>query len=416
MPSLGRFHVVNLGCKVNRAESDTIAATLMAAGAERTELSDADVVVVNTCTVTAEADAKTRKAVRRAVRANPRTVIVTGCLAALDPEGLTALGDNVIVEPSKPKAAELALEACQVDGPFDAPDTIGIRAGEGFKARMDLKIQDGCDNRCTYCIVWKARGAATSLPWRAVVEQVAHASSHGVREVVLTGINLGAYDDGGVRLPELMARVLDETDVGRIRVSSIEPPHVDGDLAAVLAAHPGRLCAHFHIPLQSGCDRTLAAMGRTYDTAAFARGVGELRAACPSVAITTDIIVGFPGETDEDHALSLAFCKQMAFTRMHVFRYSRRPGTVADAMESQVADEVKAMRARELRELAAEMAEADARNRIGSEELVLATTPFGGVGDSYHEVRTEVELQVGELALLRYVSVDHAGRLAAEPV
>ena len=420
MPSPARFHVINLGCKVNRAESDTIAATLMAAGAESGSVDEADVVVVNTCTVTAEADAKTRKMVRRASRANPRAVIVTGCLAALDAEGLLALGENVVVEPSKPAAARLALgilaDEPDEGHPASVPDTIAIRSGSAFKARMDLKIQDGCDNRCAYCIVWKARGAASSTPWSEVIAQVARASSCGVREVVLTGINLGAYDDGGVRLPELIDRVLGGTDIGRIRVSSIEPPHVDDRLAAVLAAHPERLCAHFHIPLQSGCDRTLKAMGRTYGTEEFERGIATLRAVRPDVAVTTDIIAGFPGENDEDHLESLSFCEHVGFSRMHVFRYSRRPGTVADAMDGQVADEVKAERARQLRELGAAMAAADARGRIGTDELVLALDMHEGMSESYHEVRTDAVLRTGDLVRMRIVAIDGAGHVVVEPV
>ena len=416
MPSPGRFHIINLGCKVNRAESDTIAATLMAAGAEPGSPEESTVIVVNTCTVTAEADAKTRKAVRRAVRANPHAVIVTGCLAALDPQGLESLGDSVVAEPSKPKAAQLALKACQTTRPLDTPDTIAIRSGSAFKARMDIKIQDGCDNRCAYCIVWKARGAASSLPWNEVVDQIGRASSCGVREVVLTGINLGAYDDGGVRLPELICRVLEGTDIGRLRVSSIEPPHVDESLAAALAAHPERLCAHFHIPLQSGCDRTLAAMGRTYDSAAFEQGIAALRSVRPDVSVTTDVIAGFPGETDDDHAASLAFCERIGFSRMHVFRYSRRPGTVADAMEGQVAEEVKARRAHELRDLAAAMSAADARARIGAEELVLALGAHRGMSESYHEVRTDSVLREGDLVRMRIVAIDQDGRAVAEPV
>ena len=416
MPSPGRFHVVNLGCKVNRAESDTIAATLMAAGAEPGSPEESTVIVVNTCTVTAEADAKTRKAVRRAVRANPHAVIVTGCLAALDPQGLESLGDNVVAEPSKPKAAQLALQACQATRPLGSPDTIAIRSGSEFKARMDIKIQDGCDNRCAYCIVWKARGAASSLPWNEVVDQIGRASSCGVREVVLTGINLGAYDDGGVNLPELIDRILDGTDIGRLRVSSIEPPHVDESLAAVLAAHPERLCAHFHIPLQSGCDRTLAAMGRTYDSAAFEQGIAALRAVRPDVSVTTDVIAGFPGETDDDHAASLSFCERVGFSRMHVFRYSRRPGTVADAMDGQVAEEVKARRACELRDLAAAMSAADARARIGTDELVLALDSHRGMSESYHEVSTDAVLREGDLVRMKIVAIDQDGRAVAEPV
>ena len=421
---MGRFCVINLGCKVNRLESDTIAASLIAAGYERVGAEEADVIIVNTCTVTAEADAKTRKAVRRAYRDGSCPVVVTGCAAAIDPEGLTAIDPRVTVEPIHRKALALALATlnAQDEGTGHLlPETsdlssclVEIRAGEGFKTRMDIKIQDGCDNRCTYCIVNRARGKAASVPARQVIESVAAATAAGVNEVILAGINLGGYSSDGLLLPGLIDAILTETSIGRVRVSSIEPPHVDEALADALARHPGRLCAHFHVPLQSGCDRTLREMGRLYTTGEFAERIGLLRAVRPDVAITTDVIAGFPGETDDGFEESLAFCRELAFSRMHVFRYSRRPGTPAAERDDQVPAEVSACRAERLRTLAAEMAADDLRCRTGTVERVLVMTPDRGMTESYHEIALDSSLALAPGTLIDLpLSLDHTGTLIA---
>lgn len=411
------FHVVNIGCKVNRVEADTIAAACLAAGADPVSQSDADVVIVNTCTVTSEADAKTRKAVRGASRRCRGTVIVTGCAASMDPDGLAALGDNVRVLPAHIEAERLAVSLLRTPDAPDAtlirstsPESVGIRAGEGFKTRMDIKIQDGCDNACTYCIVFKARGPARSIPSDDALSQIARAAEAGVGEVVLAGINVGSYDDGSMRLPQLVQAALDQTSIGRIRISSIEPPTVDEQLVEVLARNPRRLCAHFHVPLQSGCDATLSAMGRTYSTSFFASRVEMIRLARPDAAISTDVIVGFPNESDEQFAESLAFCRAMRFSRMHVFRYSRRPGTPAAEMDGQIDPETKAARSQAMIDLAREMASADIAGRVGSSELALMISPNVGVTESYHEVELEKPAASGELVGVHLVGVTDTGR------
>lgn len=419
------FHVINIGCKVNRVEADIISAACLAAGAGRSAESEADVVVVNTCTVTAEADAKTRKAVRGASRKCQGTVIVTGCAASMDPEGLASLGDNVVVLPAHIEAERLAVSILS-GAPADSvsregrqliastsPESVAIRAGDGFKTRMDIKIQDGCDNACTYCIVCKARGPARSLPLDEALGQIAQAADSGVREVILAGINVGSYDDGGARLPQLVQAALDETGIGRIRISSIEPPTVDRELVDVLARNPGRLCAHFHIPLQSGCDATLSAMGRTYSSSFFASRVEMIRSARPDAAISTDVIVGFPRESEGRFAESLEFCRRMRFSRMHVFRYSQRPGTPAAEMSGQVQPEVKAARSQAMIELARDMGSADMRSRLGTSELALMISDTVGVTESYHEVELASPGRVGELVEVRLAGISPDGRLLA---
>lgn len=461
------FYVLNLGCKVNRAESDTMAASCIAAGAERTPPEDADVAIVNTCTVTAEADAKTRKAIRRLSRNCSCPVIVTGCAAAIHGSELAGLGEHVVVEPARLKASQMAVDVLQrcgegnvgadgdsegsasAEGPakaatdrahdegpaetatddgsassasdpntpiaaFEAssPEAARLRATGGFKTRMDIKIQDGCPNSCTFCIVHIARGPMASVDADDVVSQVASAARAGVGEVVLTGINLGCYRSRGLRLPGLIERLM-QTGIGRVRISSIEPPHVDEELAGVMAEYGQRICAHLHVPLQSGCDRTLEAMGRLYDTAEFERRIALVREARPELSLTTDVIVGFPGETDGDFEESLAFCRRIGFSKMHVFRYSRREGTPAATMEGQVPPETMAARSARMRELSDQMRLEDAESRVGGRERLLMMYPTVGMAQSYHEAVVDTPQEVGSFVDVTVTGADADGRLLA---
>lgn len=438
------FHVLNLGCKVNRAESDTMAASCMAAGGVRRDAGDADVAIVNTCTVTAEADAKTRKAIRKLLRESSCPVVVTGCAAAMHADDLAALSERVVVEPSRLKASQVAVnvlaEAAGASAPradaapganmamatptalekppatevfvAQSPDAVKLRATSGFKTRMDIKIQDGCNNACTYCIVHVARGPVTSLSIAEVVAQVESAHAAGVGEVVLTGVNLGCFNDHGARLPQLLEALM-RTPIGRVRISSIEPPHINAELAQVMGANPQRICAHLHVPLQSGCDRTLAAMHRLYDSDEFVQRIALVRDACPELSLTTDVIVGFPQESDEDFAQSLDFCRSMGFSKMHVFRYSRREGTPAAEMDGQIPPEVAAQRARAMRDLSDEMRHADALARVGRRERLLMMTPTLGMAQSYHEVVLSTPQSEGSFVDATIDGVREDGRLTA---
>lgn len=487
------FYVLNLGCKVNRAESDTMAASCIAAGAERTPPEDADVAIVNTCTVTAEADAKTRKAIRRLSRKCSCPVIVTGCAAAIHGSELAGLGEHVVVEPARLKASQMAVDVLQrcgagdvgdacleseadpgagaacdgrapadgmmpggdaecsvlAEGPakdatdrahdegsaetatddgsassasdpntpiaaFEAssPEAARVRATGGFKTRMDIKIQDGCPNSCTFCIVHIARGPMVSVDADDVVSQVESAACAGVGEVVLTGINLGCYRSRGLKLPGLIERLM-QTGIGRVRISSIEPPHVDEELAGVMAEYGQRICAHLHVPLQSGCDRTLEAMGRLYDTAEFERRIAIVREARPELSLTTDVIVGFPGETDGDFEESLAFCRRIGFSKMHVFRYSRREGTPAATMEGQVPPETMSARSARMRELSDQMRLEDAESRVGGRERLLMMYPTVGMAQSYHEAVVDAPQEVGSFVDVTVTGADADGRLLA---
>ena len=423
-----RVAVSNLGCRVNRVELDAIAGELVAAGCELVDEESADLVVVNTCAVTGEAEAKARKAVRHAAALAQRPqVLATGCVASLFADELAALAENVEVEPDKDRVAIRALSHFLPDdlshfaagagvgartnaaecgtvnssavsvnpssasaaggvvpSPF-APLDIGESVAPGHaitptgRMRPGLKVQDGCDHRCTYCIVWKARGRARSLDAADVVSQVRALVSEGAREVVLTGIDLGRYESQGLDLAGLLDRVLDETEVGRVRLSSVEPAGVTPRLLRVMAASGGRVAEFLHVPLQAGCDGTLRRMGRPYTVAEYRAIVDRARVAVPHLALACDLIVGFPGETDEDFATSLETCREIGFAKMHVFRYSKRPGTPAADMSDQVAPEVMVERSRAMREMAAASRRAYAESLVGTSQLVLVERADSGV-------------------------------------
>lgn len=404
--------LLNLGCRVNRVELDLMASEFERAGVELCDEHEAAAVVVNTCAVTGEAEAKTRKAVRRAaLMPQSPLVVATGCVANLFADELSALAPNVVVERDKGRVASLVLDelghGCEGAAAACAPALAPTPTG---RTRPGIKIQDGCNNRCTYCIVWKARGRATSLAPDEVEAAVRAACERGAREVVLTGINLGSYratdgDGTRLRLPGLLDRLLERTDVGRIRLSSIEPPDVTRELCRTMAAGGERVAPFLHMCLQSGCDDTLARMGRVYRTELFRRGVEAAREELPQIALETDLIVGFPGEADEDFERSLAFCAEMRFSRMHVFRYSKRPGTPAAAMEGQVPPAVSAERSRRARDLAAQMRLAEARRLVGTEGLVVVQSPGRAVSGGLFDVVVDRAHEVDSLVRVRFADV-----------
>lgn len=383
-----RFIIVNLGCKVNRVESDAFAAALMARGGVPAAEEEAELVVVNTCTVTGEAEKKTRKAVRHALRANPTArVVVTGCAAALDADAFSSMDPRVEVVPK----GELAAAA---------PNDAALRAGEGFRTRAGVKVQDGCDNACTYCIVHVARGRATSRPADDVVRECASYARAGAREIVLTGINLGSYCDGGrrdpsaIRLAALLRRLLDETaDLhapgeapARFRVSSIEPRDVDDALIDLLASADGRVCRHLHLPLQAGSSKVLREMARPYDAERFVALVERLYRRIPQLALSTDIIAGFPGETDAEFQETLDVARACRFAKIHAFPYSPRIGTPAAERADQVPPAFKEARAAMLRALGDELRASERARRAGTVELALVEEGGVAMTESYFEV------------------------------
>ena len=445
-PAAPAVALVNLGCRVNRVELDLMASELERAGARLSGEREADAIVVNTCAVTGEAEAKARKAVRRAAsQPGGPLVVATGCVASLFADELAALAPNVVVERDKARVAGLVIERLGLASP-SAGDAVapsmpqgtesGPEAGdcgrsgmlEGCAAatptptgrtRPGIKVQDGCDNRCTYCIVWKARGKARSVAADEVLLAVRQAQGRGAREVVLTGINLGCYRAAGpdgreLGLPGLLDLLLERTDVERIRLSSIEPPDVTPELCATMAAAGERVAPFLHVCLQSGCDETLRRMARVYRTDLFRRVVETAREQVPGIALGTDLIVGFPGETDAEFERSLAFCREMRFAKMHVFRYSRRPGTPAATMPDQVDPHVMAERGARARALADELRLAEARRLVGEKDLVVVQYPGRGVTGGLFDVTLDPSVPVDSLVPVRLVDVSPDATLAAE--
>lgn len=403
-----RHAVVNLGCKVNRVESDGFERLLQGAGSLPVGESEADVIIVNTCTVTGDAEKKTRKAVRHALRENPTaSVVVTGCAATMSPATFTDMDARVIVVPKQ--GMEPFLDALIAEqGVPVAPDVHPLLS----RQRIGVKVQDGCDNACTYCIVHVARGPARSRDEEAIVADVMRLAEEGVREIVLTGINLGAYgrEEEKRSLARLLARLLHETseledDEGRLcrfRLSSIEPTDVDDALLEGMAAADGRICRHLHLPLQAGSTKVLAEMARPYTAEEYARLVEKVRSHMPHIALSTDVIVGFPGETEEDFAQTMALSEASRFSSMHVFPYSRREGTPAAARSDQVPPGTKSDRAARLRQVARMLREEDRRARSGMTELVLVERPGRGTTESYHEVEVSRTASPGVLMPYRF--------------
>jgi len=400
------FHIINLGCKVNRVDADSMAARLLASGARHGSLAEANVVLINTCTVTGEADAKSRKALRRSLRtARDATVIVCGCGATTDPEQFEGIsGKHKVIAGKQAALLEalklLELEAAQEDG-------TDLRAGEGFNTRAQVKVQDGCNHACSYCVVPQARGPACSEPLEHVLKELAILVKAGAQEIVLTGIDLGSYQDDHRALEHLLKEALKLGSFHRLRLSSIELPSISDGLIDLMVASEGRICAHLHIPLQSGSNKVLAAMKRRYDARHFELRTAEIKHALPHIAMSTDVMVGFPGETTQDFEQTIKLCQKIGFARMHVFRYSRRPRTTAADLPHQVDARHMALRAKTLSKVANELRLSDAQARIGSTELVLFENSQIGRSESYYPVRVKENMQRGSLSLVKLVGYVH---------
>ncbi|MGD1993347.1 MAG: tRNA (N(6)-L-threonylcarbamoyladenosine(37)-C(2))-methylthiotransferase MtaB [Anaerolineae bacterium] len=381
-----------LGCRLNQSELEDLARRFLAAGCRVVdEPAEADVCVVNTCVVTAQAERKSRHLLRSLHRANPAArIAAVGCHASLSPDELADFPGVTWVVPNEEKERTL-----EVVGAVERP--VRGWSGEGpvvtdFRTRAFVKVQEGCDNHCTYCIVRELRGPARSRPLADVVAEIRDQVAAGRREAVLTGVNLGAYGrDLGLSygLADLVTALLEGTDLPRLRLSSLEPWDVNQGLLN-LWSNP-RLCRQLHMPLQSGCDAVLRRMGRRITCDEFARLVGAARARIPDLALTTDILVGFPGETAAAFERSLAFVERTGFARLHVFPFSPRPGTSAAEMDHQVPLEARRERARRMRALGARLRRQFQERFVGREMEVLwehrrTDGTWSGLTDNYLRV------------------------------
>jgi threonylcarbamoyladenosine tRNA methylthiotransferase MtaB len=353
-PSRGKTVLValeTLGCKLNRAETEQLTLELISAGCQivSTEQS-ADLYILNSCTVTHVADRKSRHFVRLAHRLNPLAhIVVIGCYAERAAADVAAIEgvDLVIGNDRKEHLIEILRSAAYIP---QGGSNDGLLAHN--HTRSFVKAQDGCNNSCSYCIVPLVRGSENSLPPEQVIGAIKSRVDAGYSEVVLTGTEIGSYCDSDLDIGALLKRILLETRLSRLRLSSLQPEEINAELVDLW--QDSRLCRHFHISLQSGSDAVLKRMNRHYTVKDYAEIIKLLRRSLPDTAITTDVIVGFPGETEKEFDESYAFCRDLKFTRLHIFPYSARKGTPAASMPDQIIPTVKKERSQRMIELAEE--------------------------------------------------------------
>ena len=431
---MARNHTMNvhlrmLGCRLNQAEIDAMARQFTALGhTVQPDAEGADWLVVNTCAVTGEAARKSRRLIRELARRSPTGELhVTGCYAHLAAAELSALPQVTKVYDNQEKdtlVAEMTGAAPEDLEPLQR-DSI---SGYATRTRAFVKVQDGCDNQCTFCITTVARGASRSRPLREIVAEIQQLVAIGYHEAVLTGVQLGSYgQDWGKRvaLTELVRAILRETDIARLRLSSLEPWDLDEMFFALW--EDDRLCRHLHLPLQSGCDATLRRMRRRTNQREFTSLLCAVRRQIPGVNISSDVIVGFPGETAAEFAISESFIRACDFASLHVFRYSRREGTPATRMKGQIPTAVAQERAARLQSIAAAGRARYAERFVGIELPVLWEQVVGASEQGYTQLGyTENYIPVrgnhprdltNEITMARVLSHDAmAGRAIAQPL
>jgi len=415
------YHVQNFGCRATQADGAAIERQLSERGWLRADAAThAEVVVLNTCTVTASADQDARAAIRRIHRENPQAqILVTGCYAQRAPQELSAIPGVTLVLGNSHKHELAQHVPPAVSGNnflpvahIGAPDAPNVIVGDIFahteltaapvfdcesseKTRPNLKVQDGCNNRCSFCIIPYVRGRSRSLKLDGVLREIDALVTSGYREIVLSGINLGRWGRElrpQMKFVEMLRAILERTAIEKLRISSVEPMDWSNELIELVASSP-RICKHAHVPLQSGSDRILRKMHRKYRPWHYTDRIERIRRAMPNAAIGADVMVGFPGESDDDFEETRAFIDRLPFTYLHVFTYSSRPGTPSATMSDQVPVQVARERNRILRELAAQKKRAFMESFVGRELEAITLTHFDG---EYTEALTDnyLKLQV----------------------
>lgn len=372
-----RFAICTLGCKLNQADESDLRRELRNAGLAEVPFTEpADVYIVNTCTVTHLADRRSRQMLRRARRRNDDAIVAAiGCYPQVAPDELTAMPEVDLVVDSVNKLTVVDDILEQVGTPHQAFDLeIDSISGAGDRTRRMIKIQEGCRAHCTYCVIPKARGAPQNTSPDSVVNQIRLAEQEGFREVVLTGTHVGTYkwksdDDQTWRLPDLLEYVLEHTEIPRVRITSVGPHEINERFIEIIR-HP-RMMPHLHMALQSGSATVLRRMKRWYNLHQFRRAVRFLREAVPDIGLTTDVIVGFPGETDEEFEETLAFVEEIGFSDLHVFPFSARRDTAAADMSGQISHQVKQARSEQLRELGERLSGSFLEEQVGRDLSVL---------------------------------------------
>jgi len=345
------FHT--LGCKLNQAETESLAAQFRENGYQVVSYADlADIYIINTCTVTHMADCKSRHVLRAAKRRNPlATVIATGCYAERVPQELAPLAGLVVGNKEKPHLLEIVRGLTLPVGSFEATRARGRQThNDSLRVRSLIKIQGGCQTPCSYCIVPKVRSYENSVPIPLIVKEIKGKAALSYQEIILTGTKIGCYQYGNSGLSELIQCILAQTNIQRIRLSSLQAQEITPRFLSLW--HDNRLCRHFHLALQSGSDTVLHRMKRGYSLNIYRQALIMIRETLPDVSITTDVMVGFPGESDKEFEESYLCCEQMGFAGIHVFPFSIRQGTEAASMPDQITDIVKRERVRQMLKLA----------------------------------------------------------------
>ena len=407
-----------LGCKVNQYETEAMLELFEKEGYEKAETEDyADVYVINTCTVTHMSDRKSRQYIRRMKKKNPDAIIaVVGCYSQVSPEEILSIDEvNLVMGTNDRK--KIVEEVKKIDASrkvSTVDDIMKVKAFEEIeinktngKTRAFMKIQDGCDRYCSYCIIPYARGRVRSRDLESIVKEVENLASNGYKEVVLTGIHVASYGkdikDSDIKLLDVIKQINDIEGIERIRLSSVEPILFTDEFVEAVSTMD-KVCPHYHLSLQSGCDETLKRMKRRYTTEEYKAIVDRLRAAIPNVSITTDVLVGFPGETNEEFDKTYEFLKDIELTHMHVFKYSPRKGTPAATMENQVDPSTKHDRSEKLLQLNEENFNKFGQKMLDKEFNVLFEQKVGdnkyeGLTENYVKVIVESDNDISEQIL-----------------
>ena len=407
-----------LGCKVNQYETEAMLELFEKEGYEKAETEDyADVYVINTCTVTHMSDRKSRQYIRRMKKKNPDAIIaVVGCYSQVSPEEILSIDEvNLVMGTNDRK--KIVEEVKKIDASrkvSTVDDIMKVKAFEEIeinktngKTRAFMKIQDGCDRYCSYCIIPYARGRVRSRDLESIVKEVENLASNGYKEVVLTGIHVASYGkdikETDIKLLDVIKQINDIEGIERIRLSSVEPILFTDEFVEAVSAMD-KVCPHYHLSLQSGCDETLKRMKRRYTTEEYKTIVDRLRAAIPNVSITTDVIVGFPGETNEEFDKTYEFLKDIELTHMHIFKYSPRKGTPAATMENQVDPSTKHERSEKLLQLNEENFKKFGQKMLDKEFNVLfeqkvGDNKFEGLTENYVKVIVESDKDLSEQIL-----------------
>lgn len=421
------FATYTLGCKVNQYETQAIEGMFQEKGYRLVPFDEkADLYIINTCTVTHISDRKSRQMIRHAKKTNPSCLVaVTGCYAQVAPEEVASIEGVDLICGTKEKGMLLSLieQHCTKETEVRVGDILRTREFEEMKAfvhqdryRAYIKIQEGCSEFCTYCIIPFARGPVRSRPLEEIRQEAEFLAQKGVREIILTGIHVAAYGKDfkdGTDLLSAVEAASTADGIARVRLSSIEPMTLTREFAQKLRQYP-KFCPHFHLSLQSGCDETLRRMNRRYTCVQFRDVVEGIREEFPDAAVTTDIMVGFPGETEEEFSKSLQFAGEISFAQMHIFQYSRRKGTKADRMEGQVPKEIKEERSHRMFDLDEQCRSAFLNHFLGRELEVLFEQEKDGVLDgkapNYLSVQVPAsEAMPGDIKTVRIESADGNG-------